>query len=289
MASGEDGAAGGSARPTEEAPGRSQADSPSALRTVVRSRRDPQAEADARSPGFVTAIDVAAIEDSRPADDLPRLLNEGAATNVRSLGGLGQFSAVSIRGSTAQQVAYYIDGVPLGQALSGLQSAGDLPLDGLDRIEVHRGHLPLALGSAIGGAINLVGDLRCRGPALRAIAGVGSFAGHDARLATRWRIRRVCLSARAGVAGAAGDFDFLDTRGTPQNPADDWIVRRRNNQYERALGQLGVAARRGRWVLRGRQLVATKRQGIPGPGYAQSTLSEARDPERTDPGERGGE
>lgn len=245
-------------------------------RTVVRARKggDRQEQADRDNPGFVTAIDLRDQEGARPADALPQILGEGAGVTVRSFGGLGNFSAVSLRGSTGQQVGFFLDGVPLGQSLSGLQSPSDLPLDGLDRAEVYRGHLPLAFGSAIGGAIHLVGDPGCTGPALRASAGVGSFAAHEARVATQRWLGRVCVHARAGVAGAAGGFTFLDTRQTLQETGDDRWIRRRNNAYERALGQLGVHARAGGWRLSARELVFWKRQGIPGPGGAQSSATE---------------
>ncbi|MEZ4381690.1 MAG: TonB-dependent receptor [Nannocystaceae bacterium] len=255
--------------------GQDEGSAEAAYRTVVRGdRRDPQRSADRRNPGFVTAIDVAAQDGTRPADDLPQLLGEQAATRVRSLGGLGQYSAVSIRGSTAQQVSFYIDGVPLGQSLSGLVNPSDLPLDGLDSVEVYRGYLPLAFGAAIGGAIHLVTDHRCRGPVMRALGGAGSFAAHEARVAYKRAVGRFCVDARVGMGGAAGGFTFLDTRGTPQNADDDRFTRRLNNHYERIVAQVGFAGRRGRWRVRGRELVFFKRQGIPGPGHAQARQTE---------------
>ncbi len=258
----------------ESATGEADPEGARGYRTIVRSQREePQRRADRQNPGFVTSIDVAEIDGTRPADDLPQLLHEGAATTVRSLGGLGQFSAVSIRGSTSQQVGFFVDGVPLGQSLNGLVSPSDLALDGLDTVEVHRGYLPLALGSAIGGAVHLRTDHRCAGPALRASSGLGSFAAHSAQVAYKRRLRRFCVDTRVGVSGAGGGFTFLDTRGTLQNPDDDRIVRRRNNHYERVVGQVGFAGRRGPWRIRGREMVFWKRQGIPGPGHAQSRFT----------------
>ncbi len=241
-------------------------------RTVVRSsgRGDTQTRADRTSPGFVTAIDIAGLDGARPVDDLPQILHESAATTVRSLGGLGQFSAVSIRGSTSQQVAVFIDGVPLSSSMSGQVSPSELTLDGLDRVEIHRGYLPLALGSAIGGAIHLRSDHRCRGPSLRAGAGFGSFVAHNLRVAYKRRLRHFCVDARVALSGALGGFTFLDTRGTPQNLDDDRIVKRLNNQYERVVSQVGFAGRRGHWRIRGREILLWKRQGIPGPGHAQA-------------------
>lgn len=175
-----------------------------------------------------------------------------------------------MRGSTSQQVGLFLDGVPLGSSLAGLLSPSDLPLDGLERVEVHRGHVPLALGAGIGGAVNLVSDRRCRGPELRTLLGYGSYAAREARSAFQRRLGRTCVDARLGYAGATGDFPFRDTRGTLLTTADDRTVLRRNNGYDRVLGQLGVHGRRGRWRYGARQLVLWKRQGIPGPAAVQS-------------------
>ncbi|HLT36277.1 MAG TPA: hypothetical protein VK034_08325, partial [Enhygromyxa sp.] len=44
-----------------------------------------------RNVGFVTAIDLAAEPDRRPADDLARVISRAPGVTVRSIGGLGQF------------------------------------------------------------------------------------------------------------------------------------------------------------------------------------------------------
>src|SRR5262245_23126458 len=64
--------------------------------------------------GFARAYDVAPLYGRlRTTADL---LAGGVGVHVRQFGGLGAFSAVSIRGSAASQVAFYLDGVPLNQA-----------------------------------------------------------------------------------------------------------------------------------------------------------------------------
>ena len=248
-------------------------------RTVVRTpgrASDAQSRADRREPGFVTVVDVAGADGSRPADALPELLGRSVGVSIRSIGGLGQHSAISIRGSTAQQVGLFLDGVPLGGSLAGLLSPSDLPLDGLDRVEIHRGHVPLALGAGIGGVVHLRHDPRCRGPELRALAGFGSYGAREARAAVQRRVRGACLDLRVGHAGATGDFPTLDTRGTLLNPADDRIVRRRNNHYDRLLAQGGVHGGRGRLRAGARQIVLWKDQGVPGPAAAQSQRAALR-------------
>jgi len=110
-------------------------------RTVVASDDDDEAEPeeaqrrlDARGPGFATAVDLEREPGTRPADGLPEVIARTPGATVRSLGGLGQFGAVSLRGSSPQQVAVFLDGVPIGSSVAGLVDLGSVPLDGLARV-----------------------------------------------------------------------------------------------------------------------------------------------------------
>ena len=53
------------------------------------------------------------------------------------------FATVSIRGSTAEQVVVYLDGVPLNRALGGGVNLADLPLAQIESIEIYREWLDL--------------------------------------------------------------------------------------------------------------------------------------------------
>ncbi|MCY1007511.1 TonB-dependent receptor plug domain-containing protein [Nannocystis pusilla] len=157
-------------------------------RTVVRAGEgdglDAQRRLDAQRPGFHTAIELAAERGARSADGLPEILARSAGATVRSLGGLGQYSALSLRGSSAQQVALFLDGVPLSAGSGGVVNLADLPLDALGAVTIYRGLVPIAYGgAALGGAVDLGSDLRCAPePRLRAVVGAGSFAAREARV-----------------------------------------------------------------------------------------------------------
>ena len=108
---------------------------------------------------------------------------------VRRFGGLGDFSTVSIRGSSPGQVGVFFDGVALTRARSETVNLADLPLDQLGRVEVYRGVSPLALSSsALAGAINLVS----REPDARAAL----------LAARRRRLVRHAQGQRRGLGGA---------------------------------------------------------------------------------------
>jgi len=60
--------------------------------------------------------------------DLAEALDEQPGLRVTRLGGLGSFSMVSIRGSTADQVLILVDGIPLNAAEGGPVDLSTLPL-----------------------------------------------------------------------------------------------------------------------------------------------------------------
>ncbi len=242
-----------------------------AQRTVVEPTRDDALDAqrrlDARSPGFATAVDLDREPGARPDDALADVVARTPGAYARSIGGLGQWSAVSLRGSAANQVAVSLDGVPLGSSFAGLVDLSDFPLDGIGRIEVYRGHVPVAFGGAtLGGALNLVSRVDWAQPGARLRTGYGSFGARQVGTDVVVPLRRTLqLGARASYAGAEGSFPYYDTAGTDANVDDDRTLRRTNNHFDRVLAQLRLDGESGdlRWNVQ--QWVVGKRQGVPGP------------------------
>src|SRR5207245_10126139 len=74
---------------------------------------------------------------------VPELLREAVGVQVQSLG--GDFATVSIRGSTAEQVMVYLDGVPLNRALGGSVNLADPPPRQIESIAIQRGFTPASL------------------------------------------------------------------------------------------------------------------------------------------------
>lgn len=196
---------------------------------------------------------------------------------VRSLGGLGQFSAVSIRGSSAAQVPIFLDGVPIAGAFAGLVDLSTLPLDATARVVIHRGLVPAAYGGAVmGGAIDLQSARRRpdEGTVLSTTWALGSFGAHEVRGSVQTPLaRRVSFSARAGIAGATGRFRYFDDGGTPQVRDDDTIAVRTNAGYERVFGHTRVDGWFGDWDVGGQVLAQARRAGVPGPASVQTTRS----------------
>ena len=255
----------GLAAPSPSDPPKAEATPRAPYRTVVRPRGG--SDAANRSPGFVTVVETDRSDRGAARDGLVDALAEAPAVHVRSLGGLGQFGAVSIRGSAPQQVGMFLDGVPLGSSMAGLVDTGEVAMDGISRVEIHRGYVPIAYGSsALGGAIDLVGA----SPEGASIdGGLGSWWTRRVGARVGVEARRVRIGVGATYGGTIGNYRFYDDRGTAVSGDDRW-ARRSGNAYDRIVAQLRLDARRGRWRVRVHELAMVRRAGVPGPGSAQA-------------------
>jgi outer membrane cobalamin receptor len=224
-------------------------------------------------PGFIAIV---------PMDDVSRRvtsagdhLAQTVGFHVRSTGGYGAYSTASVRGSSAQQVKVYIDGVPLHQAQSGTVNLADLPTASLSRIEVYRGYGPFDLsGSNIGGVVNLV----TQSPGER---GRGHITASYGSLATKRLGGSYAFSRRAwnllglgSYVSTEGDYEFLDDNGTPYIESDDSVVKRINNRLSEAEALVKATG-----PLAGGMLVVSSQlyyrdQGLPGYSTVQSATEE---------------
>lgn len=246
-------------------------------RTVVvedaESATDAQRRVDANTPGFGTAVVVETDDPTLRGDDLGDRVRRQTGATTRSIGGLGQYSAVSLRGSSPQQVPVFVDGVPIDGAMAGLVDLSSQPLDTTARIEIYRGYVPIEFGrGGLGGAINLVGRVH-RGPTrLRAKAGYGSFAARYATAAVAGELGpRASGSIALGYAGAKGDFPYFDNNGTPIFRGDDTTTRRTNNAYDRLSAVARIDGRRDAWRYSSQVEGLGQIRGVPGSATIQST------------------
>ncbi|MCR9162063.1 MAG: TonB-dependent receptor plug domain-containing protein [Nannocystaceae bacterium] len=249
-----------------------------AFRTVVETEPDraleEQRALDRDTPGFGAAVDLGR-RDGTPDDGLTEVLARTPGAHVRSVGGLGQFTAISLRGSAAAQVMIFADGVPLGDAFGGLFNLSDLPLRSMSRVDIYRGFVPVRYGGAtLGGALDVDGRPRSTAPQVSLSTGLGSFGGRQLALDGVTALTdRLTLSAHASYAGATGDFPYYDDASTPTFTGDDETLRRRNNDYDRAIVRARLDGERG--PVRGhvQQWFVGRSTGIAGPVGAPSAAA----------------
>lgn len=224
---------------------------------VVPSPRGPDPLA---VPAAVTVI---VVDDTVPAGaDVSTLVDRAPGAHVQRLGGLGDWSSVSIRGSSVRQPLVALDGVPLNPD-GAATNLSELPLAGLARIEVWRGNAPFALGaSPMGGVVDLV----TADPATSASIAVGSHL--TTRLsATGGRTgRRGEQLFVADAFGTRGDYAWYDDNGTLYDASDDAVRRRANNDKAQLTGL--VRSEHGPLTFLASGL--TRSEGLPGHSGAQT-------------------
>ena len=104
-----------------------------------------------RNPAYATVITRESFEGRETS--LPDVLAEATGVHVKRLGGLGAFSTLSLRGSSAEQVEVYLDGILLNTAFGGGVDLSILPLAHVGQIEVYRG--AGAGGNGLGGTVHV--------------------------------------------------------------------------------------------------------------------------------------
>ncbi|MEO8602167.1 MAG: TonB-dependent receptor [bacterium] len=241
---------------------------------------EPISEAEKKAPtAFVSEIDVGSRDQA--LDTAADALSEAAGVQVQRFGGLGAFSTISIRGSSANQVPIYLDGVPLSQAQDQTVNLADLPLDSLERIDVYRGTVPVGFGGGgIGGVVNMVTKPPSATPSTEMSAGYGSFETRKVVASHTQSVGGFNVLGHVTYLGSKGDFTYFDDNGTDANPSDDTKTTRINNAFN-SVGALGRASYDlgDGLVADGTQEFFYKQQGVPGPGvdqFATPSLEELR-------------
>ncbi|MDQ3335948.1 MAG: TonB-dependent receptor [Myxococcota bacterium] len=198
-------------------------------------------------------------------------LATSAGVQTKSLGGLGAYQAVSVRGAATGHTAVLVDGVPLARLAAVTTDLGRFAMGAFGEVELYRGAVPVELGGAgVGGAVNLVTRLGrgAHGERLHASIGVGSFNARHARVHYGDDHGSVRSSTTIAYQGAAGDYTYFSDNSTPLNKTDDAYVPRENNSYD----QLDLASRAGNDRGAAGVRVAWKHNGLPG-----STSQPSRD------------
>ena len=201
---------------------------------------EPAVDNRARQDDAASSSVVTATRTPRSAEDLPQLLSELPGVSVTRLGGLGSFATLSLRGSSANQVEVYFDGVPLSAASGGGVDIGLIPVVDLESVEVYRGMSPIGFGtSAMGGIVSL-SSASATDSGTRAYVGGGSFGTEFGGVQARWAGNKLRALASVNEFGSAGDFTYHNDNATSFTPGDDSISRRENNALQQMDGLVHV-------------------------------------------------
>jgi len=108
------------------------------------------------APGHVTVLSEEEISRSG-AKNLADLLTWQSGIKINDYGPEGTQNSISIRGSASSQVLILVNGIRLNDSLNGGFDLSDIPLSGVERVEIVRGGSSALYGSdALGGVINII-------------------------------------------------------------------------------------------------------------------------------------
>ncbi|MBI4224225.1 MAG: TonB-dependent receptor [Deltaproteobacteria bacterium] len=209
------------------------------------------------------------------AQTVTQLLERAAGVQIRQYGGLDDFAAVSIRGSTTDQVLVYVDGILLNTAHGGVLDLSMLPLDQIARIEVYKGGAPgKTTDSTPGGVIYIYTKRKSKETKNVIRNSLGSFFTYRGHAERSQSFESFYYNAAFDHFRSRGDFSYLDDRGTRANTNDDRIISRQNNDF-RAYDFSGTVGREKKDALSWKiyENFFTKNEGIPGLGSQTSSTA----------------
>jgi vitamin B12 transporter len=199
-----------------------------------------------RSARSVQVVELARAK--RSTADLGQVLARQQGISIRREGALGAGVRLSLDGLSDEQVRVFIDGVPLDAAGYPFGLA-NVPLELLERVDVHRGVVPLRLGAdALGGALELVSE-RARGTGATVSYQVGSFDTHRLVVTARHHHRPSGLFARAEATfdRAENDYPIRVTLNDALGDRRVW-VRRNHDGYRAGFANVEAGIQRTRWA-----------------------------------------
>lgn len=196
------------------------------------------------------------------ARNVSEIIEAQSSFKVNRYGAPGTYSTLSIRGSNADQVGIYINGLPLNDPNGGAVNLENLPLGAFDSIEVTKSFTPLYLpGSHIGGSVDLKLTKKNQTPQLMWSTGAHSLIGGHLGLGYRDQKQFHYVDGR----GSLNRYQYLNNNGTLYlNTADDKLVTRHNEDNVQ-LGYTGFF--HGNWGSNNVSFLLdtlVKRQGLAG-------------------------
>jgi outer membrane cobalamin receptor len=182
------------------------------------------------SPGMVTVIRPEEREGEQRS--LPDLLEDVPGLRVIRLQGRNGYAVASVRGSTAAQVAVYVDGILMNLQSESAVDLSAIPADNVERIEVYRGYVPSRFGAqAMGGVISVVTKSPDK-PRSTMSLGLGSFGRFKGTATHTTAVFGGKFFGSLGYEIYDGDFEYWNDNSTFYDDSDDYTGKRQDNGFE---------------------------------------------------------
>ena len=186
----------------------------------------------------VTVIDLSNIRGT--VSSVQDILVKTVGVTIRSSGGVGSSSRLSVRGLEGKRIGFFIDELPLSEQADYID-INDIPVDMIDRIEIYKGVVPARFGgSSLGGAVNIVtreypekyADLSY---------GLESFNTHKLQAVFKRNLKEKGLTL-----GIGGSYTTADNNYTFESPYRKGLyITRNHDKYQKIL--IGGSFKAHKW------------------------------------------
>lgn len=205
---------------------RLKADSKSLDEVVVMGKSEARKIREQAMP--ISVISMSQIQGT--VNNVQDVLAKTAGITVRTMGGVGSTSRVSVRGLEGKRIGLFIDGQPMNDN-SDFIDINDIPVEMIDRIEIYKGIVPAKFGgSAVGGAVNIV--IKEYPPKyLDVNYSYGSFNTHKASVVSKMNI------APKGIEfGLGGFYNYSDNNYKMKSPFQEGLtITRDHDKFKKAV------------------------------------------------------
>lgn len=175
----------------------------------------------------ISVISISQIQGT--VNNVKDVLAKTAGIMVRSSGGMGSTSRISVRGLEGKRIGLFIDGHPMNDN-SDFIDINDIPVEMINRIEIYKGVVPARFGgSAVGGAVNIV--IKEYPPKyLDVNYSYGSFNTHMASVVSKMNI------APKGIEfGLGGFYNYADNDYIMKSPFQEGLTVTRDHDKFRKM------------------------------------------------------
>ena len=182
------------------------------------------------SPGTVTVVHPDDFKGEQKT--LSDLLITVPGVHVREVNGKGQYTTVTVRGSTAAQVGIFIDGVLANLGGDSAVDLSTIPVQNVERIEVYRGYIPSRFGGTfIGGVVNIVTKKPMKTNVSLEI-GAGSYGGKKGSMEITAPLGEGSLMLGLNYDASDGDFKYKNYAAERHIPTLNNDISNINNEID---------------------------------------------------------
>ena len=185
----------------------------------------------------VTVIDLSNMRGT--VSSVQDILVKTVGVTLRTSGGVGSSSRLSVHGLEGKRIGFFIDEVPMTDQTDYIDY-NDIPVDMIDRIEIYKGVVPARLGgSSLGGAVNIVtreypdkyADLSY---------GLESYNTHKVQAIFKRNLKEQGLTF-----GVGGGYTSSDNNYSFDSPYREGLrLTRNHDKYQKILASAGLEAKK---------------------------------------------